>query len=237
MKVALFTDQKHIPELTTMIAQYPTLIPVSEDPDVVISYGGDGTYLRSEYAWPSIPKVVLKASTICKLCEPFSNEDILDALSHNTYVIKELPLICATAQKKQLTAVNDIIVHNEDPRHAIRYTIAIDGVPLHEKDIIGDGIVVATPLGSTGYYRSITDSSFSIGLGLAFNNSTEQFDHMVLPEDTVITMTIVRGPALIYADNQKEYIVLNEKEHVTIQRSPKKTRLLRMKSYNNHPRL
>ncbi|OGN33119.1 MAG: hypothetical protein A3I39_02235 [Candidatus Yanofskybacteria bacterium RIFCSPLOWO2_02_FULL_47_9b] len=90
--------------------------------------------------------------------------------------------------------------------------------------IIGDGIVVATPFGSTAYYRSITDSFFEIGIGLAFNNSIEQSDHVVLDDQAIIKLEVTRGPALVYADNQKEYLELKEGQEVTIRQSIKKAR-------------
>jgi len=36
--------------------------------------------------------------------------------------------------------------------------------------VIGDGLLVATPFGSSGYYRSISGGVFETGLGVAFNN-------------------------------------------------------------------
>ena len=43
-----------------------------------------------------------------------------------------------------LHAINDITVHNIDPMHGIRYTVAFDGEQYAE-EIIGDGIVFQTP--------------------------------------------------------------------------------------------
>jgi len=80
------------------------------------------------------------------------------------------------------------------------------------KEFIGDGLVVATPFGSTGYYRSITDSYFELGIGIAFNNSTEQADSLVVKEQRQIKVLITRGPALLYADNQTKIINLKEQE-------------------------
>jgi NAD kinase len=118
-----------------------------------------------------------------------------------------------------LIAINEIIVHNSNPRKAIRYTVHVDDKQIGN-EIIGDGIVVATPsFGSTGYYRSITDSFFEVGIGLAFNNSIEQSDHMVLRDNRVIKLNLVRGPADVYADNQESSIELCENESVTIRKS------------------
>ena len=119
---------------------------------------------------------------------------------------------------KIFTGLNDIVLHNENPRCAVRYSIEIDGIILRE-EIIGDGVVFATPLGSTGYYRSITDSSFEICIGVAFNNSTEKSDPMVLKEDRVIRVKIIRGPAICYADNQEQSVKLEESDFLEVKKS------------------
>ena len=87
-------------------------------------------------------------------------------------------------------------------------------------------IIVATPFGSTGYYRSITDSFFEIGIGLAFNNSTEQVDHVVLSDESEIKLKIVRGPAIVYTDNQEKTSTLAEGDEVVIRKARDEMQLI-----------
>ncbi len=191
---------------------------VDANPQFVISFGGDGTLMKAEYSFPDIPKIILRDSHICKKCSALSNEEILQRAKKKHYKVEKLLKLEVCAGDKILTGMNDIVVHNKDPRHAIRYHISINNKDTG-KEIIGDGIIVATPFGSTGYYRSITDSFFEVGIGLAFNNSTEQSDHVILKEDSAIKMSIVRGPAIVYADNQEESIELNDGSSVLIKKS------------------
>jgi NAD+ kinase len=191
---------------------------VENDPEYIISYGGDGTLMRSENAFPSIPKILLRNSAICKKCSDFSNEEVLNKVLNNSYKIEKLIKLEAVSNGKTLTATNDIIVHNQNPRNGIRYMLTINDKP-YIREVIGDGIVVATPFGSTGYYRSITDSFFEIGIGLAFNNSTEQADHMVLQDNSVIELTVTRGPAEVFADNNTDSIILDDGDKVLIKKS------------------
>jgi len=191
---------------------------VETDPDFVISYGGDGTLMKSEHKFPGIPKIILCNSRICKKCPPLSNEEILKRVKDGQYSIEELWKLEAGAKDKKLIGMNDIIVHNKDIRHAIRYHLWINDKEIG-KEIIGDGVVIATPFGSTAYYKSITDSFFEVGIGIAFNNSTEQSDHIVVKEDSKIKIKIIRGPALVYADNQEEFIELYEDDEVVIKKS------------------
>ncbi len=196
-----------------------------KNPDIVVCYGGDGTLVRSETAYPGVPKVPLRNSDICKKCSIFPNDTVLEKIKSGKYTTEQLFKLSASAKGKTLTGMNDIIVHNKDPRHGIRYTLSVNGRKI-QHEIVGDGIIVATPFGSTGYFRSITDSFFEVGIGIAFNNSTEQSDHMVVSDESIIEMTITRGPAIIYADNHEETVDLAEGESVMIKKSPSVAKLL-----------
>lgn len=201
---------------------------VEKSPDVVMSYGGDGMLLTAEHRYPGVPKLYLKNSRVAKLAhQSKENKEIIAHVARGEYSIEEMMKLEAKAKGKTFIGVNDIVLHNENPRHGIRYTVAIDGVSLRH-EVIGDGIVLATPLGSTAYYRSITDSSFETGIGLAFNNSTEQSDHMVLAEDRLVRIEITRGPAICYADNQEESVRLLEGDSVEIKKSAQVARMIRV---------
>jgi NAD+ kinase len=131
----------------------------------------------------------------------------------------------AEAHGDTLIGLNDVIVHNSLPTSGVRYRVWIDERGFSD-EIMGDGVVVATPFGSTAYYRSITRGTFRVGIGLAFNNSIEQVDHLVLGEDAVIRVQITRGPAIVVADNSPHAIPLDDGEEVTIRRADSEAVLL-----------
>lgn len=219
MKVRLFGKNR---DVAISMLKHAGFEVVDRDAEFVVSYGGDGTLMMAEHAYPGVPKILLKDSMICKKCSPLSNEQVLQQIAAEKFFTEQLMMLEVVVRDKTLCALNDIILHNKDPRHAIRYSIAVNGRPLG-KEVIGDGVIVATPFGSTAYYRSITDSYFELGIGLAFNNSTEQSDHVVLKDDSVITITISRGDAIVYADNQKEEITVSAGDQLTIRKSGKST--------------
>lgn len=225
MKVFIFSHNPE--EIKPLIEKFGFEI-VENNPEFVISYGGDGTLMKAEYKFPGIPKILLKGSPICKRCLSFSNEEILKRVKAGDYFIQELSKLEARVKGKTFLGINDITVHNKDSRHAIRYELWVNGQKI-ANEIIGDGVVLATPFGSTGYYRSITDSFFEVGIGLAFNNSTEQSDHMVLKDDSQIKIKIIRGPAVVYADNQEESIELLEGDEVELAKSEKIAKLVMLK--------
>ena len=63
------------------------------NPEFVISYGGDGTLLKSEHKYPSIPKLFLRNSLIGNLGFRDSNEIILEKFFANLLIIKKSFLI------------------------------------------------------------------------------------------------------------------------------------------------
>lgn len=223
-KVILFgKEQNHIFDL---VQKYGFKI-VDENPDFIISFGGDGTVMQSEAKYPGIPKIILKNSRVCKLCSPFENSQVLERIKLGQFEIENYWKLECSAKGHKLLAINDITLHNNDPRHAIRYKLSINEKLVHH-EIIGDGVVIATPFGSTGYYRSITDSFFELGIGLAFNNSTEPSDHMVLKEDSKIKLTITRGPAIVFADNQDDKILLDVGDTIYISKSTKLSKIVKV---------
>lgn len=187
-------------------------------PKFIFVFGGDGSIMKSEQKFPSVPKVIVKKSKICKKCPSLSLEEIVIYLKKKKYTVRKLIKLEVCKRGKCITGVNDVVVHNANPRHAIRYSVEIDGAGSY-KEAIGDGIVVATPFGASGYFRSITDSIFYIGIGIAFNNSTESTDHMVVDENARIKVSVTRGPAAIYADNNPKSFLLKEGEEITIRKS------------------
>lgn len=222
MRVALFGDDTRSIKPLVIEAGFKV---VTKNPDIVLSYGGDGTFLRSEHKYPKIPKLLIKNSSTCTLCTELPLDEVLARISLNDYTVHEAIKLRVEAKGKKRYALNDIVIHNTDPRHAIRFNVAVGH---HEiKDAIGDGVVVATVLGSTGYYKSITKKSFSSGVGIAFNNTSRQIDPIVLNEENFhVSVSITRGPALMYADNQKNELILKTGETANVSVSKKPAKVL-----------
>jgi NAD+ kinase len=198
---------------------------VREKPDVVVTYGGDGILLHSEREWPGVPKLPLRNSRRGKKCEPREVREAISKLAGGELLRHEVMKLRLEAKGLSQVGLNDVIVHNARPTSSLRCRVYLDNLEFGD-EIVGDGIVVSTPFGSTAYYRSITRGIFHLGIGVAFNNSIEQVDHIVLREDAVIRIVITRGPAVVVADNHPELIDLDEDEDVVIHRAPEKAIIL-----------
>lgn len=214
MKLLIYGDKT---EEIEKIAEKAGFKIVKNNPDIIASYGGDGTFMEAENKYPGILKFALKKSKICKLCQNLPIEESLRKIIAGEYIEREEIKIETVFGNTKIIGLNEIIVHNIDPRRAIRYEIFVNGKKIGG-EIIGDGVVVSTPHGSTGYYRSITDSFFEVGIGIAFNNSTEQADHMVLKDSSEIVIKITRGKAIVYADNNNEEIILDDGDEIVVRK-------------------
>ncbi len=187
---------------------------VSSNPDLIISFGGDGTLLSAEREYPGIPKLPIRNSQFCKKCPKHEDEIILKKLINNeltpeeykkleTEVIYEQVRAFGT---KKFYALNDFVVRNSDPTHTIRFRTSNAG----DKLLIGDGIVISTPFGSTGYFKSITRQTFNKGFGVAFNNPTEKIDPLLLKDEDSVRFSLIRGKAALSFDNSPDIFNIDE---------------------------
>ncbi|MDD2403630.1 MAG: hypothetical protein PHV75_08345 [Victivallaceae bacterium] len=179
----------------------------SDTPELIVTYGGDGSLLGAEREWPGIPKLPLRDSRTARLCEKHCHETQLQNFLAGKISLDKLKKIEVAANGHRLTAVNDIFIHNAEQASALRYQVWIDD-ELYADEIAGDAVGLSSVHGSSAYYRSITHSVFRVGLGLAFSNSMELVNHMVIAETSSVKIRIIRGPAQIVADNSPERIVM-----------------------------
>jgi len=200
-------------------------------PQVVISYGGDGTALYAERKYPGVPRLMIKHSSICVKCSVHGVHDVsaaLRALANKKFkVLEEIKVEGAVngRQTTKLVGLNEICVHNVVPR-AIRLQVAVNKKILAD-NVLGDGLVVATPYGSTGYFYSVTRKKFSRGLGIAFNNCVQRLKHAVVGEGSVVKIKVLRGPGIMCADNCHNRLVsLKTGDVVTIKKSKQKARII-----------
>ncbi len=198
----------------------------AKKPDLVITYGGDGTLLHAERVYPGVPKLPLRASPTCKKCHDHEMTHALELLKNGTFHTSEHKKLEAKVGNDTLLGLNDIIIRNKGVEHAIRFDVFIDKKKVFEH-LIGDGLVVATPFGSTAYYHSITKDTVENGLGLALNNVTVEQEPLLLAEDVKIEVRILRGPAELAADNLKYRRALREGERIRV-KAAKKTSILHL---------
>jgi len=193
---------------------------VESNPDFIVCYGGDGTVLFSERNYPEIPKLIIKTSQVCRKCDyTLDNlKNILSKIREGNYCLHKKIKLETEAKSEKLVGLNEIQVHPKLPIYAVRFSLSVDGKEY--KNVIGDGVIVATSFGSTGYYEATGGKSFEEGIGISFNNlHSRKIKSFVVPEDSTVRLTISRGPAWLLADNNENLIELRAKDTVTIRKS------------------
>jgi NAD+ kinase len=172
-----------------------------KNPDLVLSYGGDGTFLRAEAQFPEVPKVLIRDSKICVKCHNLPTEHVLTSISKGKFSVIKYKKIEAHVDKRFLTGINEVTVRNKTPVHALRFELFVDGKQI-DGEIIGDGVTVATVFGASGYFYSITRRVFYKGLGIAFNNSTKPVEPVFIPDSSMIEIVLTRGEAIVAVDHE-----------------------------------
>ncbi len=182
---------------------------VASDPDIIISYGGDGTLLASERLYPGIAKLPIRNSKICNKCLNHADETVLKKLLTGKLPLKEYRKLETNINGQTYLALNDFVIRNTEPVHTIRFKVFKNNTPINGI-LIGDGIVAATPFGSTGYFKSITNESFNHGFGLAFNNITERKNPVIFSDKDTAEFNLIRGKATLTFDNNLKITNLRE---------------------------
>ena len=129
--------------------------------DMVISIGGDGTFLKaaSRVGKKNIPILGINTGRLGFLADisPEEMEETFDEIYNNHYKVEERSVLQLRCDDERLMqspyALNEIAVLKRDSSSMISIHAAINGAPLTTYQ--ADGLVVSTPTGSTAYSLSV----------------------------------------------------------------------------------
>ncbi len=192
-------------------------------PDFVITYGGDGTILHSERKYPGIPKITVRTDSVGFKCMYSIEEleDVLIKIESGEYQLKEEIKLETTFQGRKYLSLNEVQLHNSSPIKAIRFSVYIED-EIYFDNIIGDGVVIATPFGSSAYYSSIGGGKFDKGIGIALNNPYNIREKPVLIDegfDYNINIKILRDDGLLLFDNDNNMIKAKGGDNIIVKKS------------------
>jgi len=130
--------------------------------DLLVSLGGDGTLLRSvdSALATSVPVLGVNLGRLGYLTEvePAGLEDALARFLDGRYEVEERMTLSVTVTAGDGTvlaeqwALNEATVEKTVPGHTVRIAASIDGTPF--VTYAADGLLLATPTGSTAYNLS-----------------------------------------------------------------------------------
>ena len=123
------------------------------DVDICVALGGDGTILNAlrSYAGTSIPVFAInygEMGFLATVDREQAGEGLVRALAGDFEVLS-LPAIEVTGARGRWLAINDVSMHRQPGKRVadLEYSVGADEVGR----VRCDGLVVATPAGSTGY--------------------------------------------------------------------------------------
>ncbi len=126
---------------------------VSKDVALCVVLGGDGTILRAlrHYACTRVPVFAVnfgEVGFLATVTQENLDEGIERALA-GEFELLHLPAILVDGEARPLRAFNDVAAHRKAGDRVAKLAYALDGEEVGSARC--DGLVVATPAGSTGY--------------------------------------------------------------------------------------
>lgn len=183
--------------------------------DAVVTVGGDGTMLHAakECARHGLPVlgINLGRTGFLATCELDEMEQKLHKLAAGEFSVEHRALLQAecTGADGSLIALNDLVVYSGQRRQTVDLDILCDGLPV--SNCRGDGVILATPTGSTAYSLSaggpILDARIRGLVVTSICAHSLQRPAIVFAADRRITVrpgADQRGPILISSDGERE---------------------------------
>ena len=148
----------------TFVARHGDVAP--NDADIIVALGGDGLMLQTLHKFMNSGKPIygMHRGTIGFLMNDFSADKLEERLaSAQTTVIHPLRMTATDAHGKtqEYRAINEVSIFRASYQ-AARLRILVDGRARLE-ELAADGILVATPAGSTAYNLSVQGPIIPIG--------------------------------------------------------------------------
>jgi NAD+ kinase len=207
-----------------------------EVPDMIVAVGGDGTMLgavRNAIEW-DVPVVGFNLGTLGFLteAEPDEMSAVVKRLVTGDYEMEERLSVAAAIGGVSANGINDVVVEKVDSTRLISLAVVIDGT--HFATYRADGLIVATPTGSTAYSFSaggpIVDPSVD-ALVLTPVASHSMFDRpIVLPAESIIEATVLTDRPVRVNVDKCDLGQIAEGETVRIGRGVRPARFVRLRS-------
>ena len=219
-----------------------------ENPDYVISVGGDGTLLRSLHKYENkldtVIIVGIHTGKLGFLCDYLASDEdeIVSAIVSCKHIVDEVSLLCLKSGEKMYYAMNEVRI--ESPYKTMKSEIYINDKLLEKYH--GNGLNFSTSLGSSGYNHSLNGPLINPNMETIIMSEVAGINHnayrslkspLVLGEKDVIKVSGNFFNCIIGYDNLFTTIVSSNNMELIISLSNKKVRLLNTKKRDYFDRL
>ena len=214
-----------------------------EEAEAALVIGGDGTLLgvASRCARAGIPALGINLGKVGFLTEvePCEMDKALEKLLSGEYTVEERMLLKIRVNDENVSyhALNDLVISKTDGMRLISLDLFTDGELVNH--YVGDGLIIATPTGSTGY--SISAGGPVVDPRMNLYIATPVCAHMlavrsaVLPSERELTLRLGRdypdNTAILTTDGERQRFISVDDE-LRITRSNYRFELIRIGESN-----
>jgi len=187
---------------------------IAEVGDLVLSFGGDGTLLRAAHLTgpndtPLLGVNIGRLGFLADI-EVEQLHEALEMIVAGNYTVEERMVLEAQAERPSHFdtewAMNEFVVDRSGAAGLIKIEVEVDGTPLNT--YWADGLIVATPTGSTAYSLSTGGPIIAPGVNAVILTPiaphTLTVRPIVLPADSTITCRVLQDdqPYVFAADGR-----------------------------------
>ncbi len=181
--------------------------------DLIIVFGGDGTLLNSarQYLNYEIPILGVNMGNVGFLTDiSVDNFDLaIKEILSGKFKIEERNLVSAKFNENHLYGLNEVVIHSGAYAQLMRYRLSVNKKAVYEQR--SDGLIVATPTGSTAYSLSaggpIIHPSLDVWTILPMLPQSLSSRPFIISSDENVEMELFEGPnknAKICVDGQDD---------------------------------
>ena len=216
------------------------LHPELRSADLLITFGGDGTilHLAKLVALNKIPVLGINMGGLGFIAELEAGElDKLRRLKEWNFETEHRMMLDVSVLRdgRQIytnLGLNDAVIREGPISHVIHLKISSDG--RHQADIAGDGVIVATPTGSTAYSLSaggpVVEPVAQTMVVCPICTHNMRFSSYVLSPEHTLTIQLERNgrkPVYLFVDESRAF-PLRADDQVLVRRSKYTTKLVRL---------
>ena len=181
--------------------------------DLIIVFGGDGTLLGAarKFINNETPILGINMGTVGFLTDVnIENfESVVKDIFEGNYILEERSLVEAKFGEQEVFGLNEVLIHSGSYAQLMRYRLLIDNKTVYEQR--SDGLIVATPTGSTAYALSaggsIIHPELNIWNIIPMMSQSLSSRPLVVSNEKSMEIQLIEGPldhAMVCVDGQQD---------------------------------
>lgn len=206
------------------------------DCDFVITIGGDGTIIHTAKAVceQSIPILGINAGRVGYLANISPEEvDIISRVNNGDYTTEDRMMLEVELNREKFYCLNEAVISKGELSRMIDIKVTVDGSPIYYR---ADGLIAATPTGSTAYSMSAGGPIVDPALNLVILTpicSNSLFDRPIIlsgDSEIVISAAATHDKETFLTIDGEFSLPIFAKDTLKIKRASNTVKLIKIKS-------